>query len=428
MLMHKSSAAAACPRTDSRSAAHRIWATVPPEFAERLRPLAGQITADAITEIQRAVAAYQRPLTGKFRELLVGSVDVAVRQAYDYLGNPDARQDEWAAAFRRAGRVEFLEGRTTDALQTAVRVGARVAWRHLSAEGQAAGVSAEVLFAIADAIFVYVDEMCAVAVEGYTEAQAQASGARERRRRELLRLLVAETATPATTLAALAASADWVMPERLAVIALEYLESKVPTPRAMFPDSVLVDLESYEPCLVLPDPDEATLVAVTARLGVRRGAVGPTVDAADAPRSLALARRAVELANRGVLSGRQLIRCDDHLTTLALLSDEFLVDRIAENVLAPLADLTDKQRERLESTLLAWLATRGGVAEVATRLSVHPQTVRYRLHQLEDLFGDSLTDHEKRFAIEIALRARALRSPKRTQGQGSPHPASRAAR
>ena len=43
--------------------------------------------------------------------------------------------------------------------------------------------------------------------------------------------------------------------------------------------------------------------------------------------------------------------------------------------------------------------------EVAHRLRVHPQTVRYRLHQLEDLFGDALTDPQARFELEIALRA-----------------------
>jgi hypothetical protein len=39
---------------------------------------------------------------------------------------------------------------------------------------------------------------------------------------------------------------------------------------------------------------------------------------------------------------------------------------------------------------------------------VHPQTVRYRLRQLEDLFGDQLLDPDLRFELEIVLRARHL--------------------
>lgn len=48
------------------------------------------------------------------------------------------------------------------------------------------------------------------------------------------------------------------------------------------------------------------------------------------------------------------------------------------------------------------------------RLDVHPQTVRYRLRSLESILGDQLVDAERRFAIEVVLRALALRS--RTEG------------
>lgn len=42
-------------------------------------------------------------------------------------------------------------------------------------------------------------------------------------------------------------------------------------------------------------------------------------------------------------------------------------------------------------------------------LDVHPQTVRYRLRNLESIFGDQLTDPENRFATEVVLRALHLR-------------------
>jgi hypothetical protein len=44
------------------------------------------------------------------------------------------------------------------------------------------------------------------------------------------------------------------------------------------------------------------------------------------------------------------------------------------------------------------------------RLHVHPQTVRYRLRQLEELFGDQLLDPDLRFDLEIVLRARRLQN------------------
>jgi DNA-binding PucR family transcriptional regulator len=45
---------------------------------------------------------------------------------------------------------------------------------------------------------------------------------------------------------------------------------------------------------------------------------------------------------------------------------------------------------------------------VARRLGVHPQTVRYRLRRLEELFGDALTETESRYELELALRGRTL--------------------
>ena len=43
---------------------------------------------------------------------------------------------------------------------------------------------------------------------------------------------------------------------------------------------------------------------------------------------------------------------------------------------------------------------------------MHPQTVRYRLNQLREVFGSALDDADARFELELALR---LRRP----GEGS---------
>ncbi|MGH2714951.1 MAG: helix-turn-helix domain-containing protein, partial [Thermoleophilaceae bacterium] len=38
----------------------------------------------------------------------------------------------------------------------------------------------------------------------------------------------------------------------------------------------------------------------------------------------------------------------------------------------------------------------------------HPQTVRYRLARLRELFGERLDEPDGRFELELALRARRL--------------------
>jgi DNA-binding PucR family transcriptional regulator len=50
--------------------------------------------------------------------------------------------------------------------------------------------------------------------------------------------------------------------------------------------------------------------------------------------------------------------------------------------------------------------------EVAAALGIHPQTARYRLRQLESLFGDRLDDPDFRFAAGLVLYGRSLRSTK----------------
>ncbi|MGW4641011.1 helix-turn-helix domain-containing protein [Sphaerisporangium sp. NPDC004334] len=98
------------------------------------------------------------------------------------------------------------------------------------------------------------------------------------------------------------------------------------------------------------------------------------------------------------------------MAALVVFRDEELVAALAAVRLAPLAHLCPRQRDRLAETLLAWLRYGRGAGEVAARLHVHPQTVRYRLRQLEELYGDQLADPDVRFELEVVLRARqALR-------------------
>jgi DNA-binding PucR family transcriptional regulator len=94
--------------------------------------------------------------------------------------------------------------------------------------------------------------------------------------------------------------------------------------------------------------------------------------------------------------------------TLVLLADAELASLLARQVLAPLRGLRPEVADRLADTLLAWLESADNAETAARRLHVHPQTVRYRLRQLTELFGDMLVEPEARFRLQVALRARRL--------------------
>src|SRR6266542_3023749 len=201
---------------------------------------------------------------------------------------------------------------------------------------------------------------------------------------------------------AAAETARWRLPRRLAAVAIDGCSAE-PTPPVLAPD-ILVSVDRAEPCLLVPDPRPRTRSLATALAGLR-AAVGPAVATADAVKSLRWARDALALAGRGILPGDELIWCEDHLATLAVFRDQHLLTLLAARRLAPLDGLRASQRDLLTGTLLAWLQLDKNATEVAAQLHVHPQTVRYRLRQLDRLFGPALRDPRTRFELEIALRA-----------------------
>ena len=66
-------------------------------------------------------------------------VSEALRQFVALIRDPDRGRGPGREVYVGLGRGELREGRTLDALQSAYRVGARVAWRRLSAAAVAAG-------------------------------------------------------------------------------------------------------------------------------------------------------------------------------------------------------------------------------------------------------------------------------------------------
>ncbi|WP_405741093.1 helix-turn-helix domain-containing protein [Streptomyces sp. NBC_00028] len=195
-----------------------------------------------------------------------------------------------------------------------------------------------------------------------------------------------------------------------------------PSPPArgpIVPPEFLARFDVQPAVLVVPDPEgPGRARAVAGALQGLRAAMGPTVSLQEGARSLRWASEALELVRRGVLPDAEMVRCQDHLATLLLLRDDALVDAMAERRLRPLEQVRPPQRERLAETLLSWLSAGHNASEVAVRLAVHPQTVRYRMRQLDDLFGAELQDPVAQFEMQLALRALQLRRGARGPGAG----------
>jgi PucR C-terminal helix-turn-helix domain len=379
------------------------------ETAAVVRARLGEAVPEMIEAIAAGVPGYAGRARPDYRQRLADAVTSAVACFIAHVARPDQSTRAITAEFRAIGGTAAREGRTLDALQDALRLGARVAWRWLCEAD--AGLDRRELSRVGEAVFAYLDELAAACAQGYAEARVQAAGDRQR---QLLGAIVSDPPPRAELVASLARAAAWVVPARVAVVVLGGRQQD----GLVLPPGVLADWTGPEPCLLVPDPDGPGRQAALDRAlsdrapgdRAQRGrpaAIGPSVPLARAAQSLRWARHALALARAGVIPAGP-IRCEEHLSTLLILADEDLAAALRARRLAPLARLRPAQRDRIAETLLAWLQLGENAAEVAQRIHVHPQTVRYRMRQIHELFGDELRDPDRRFELQLALRIRTL--------------------
>lgn len=376
-------------------------------LAARLPDVAERCVAAIVEE----VPAYTRALSGAFRGDLERAVQFALsgflrRAAHGGDEAPRPIQGALEGA-HTLGQGEARSGRSMDALLAAYRVGARVAWRELSETSVQHGVDAMTLARFAELVFTYIDDLSAASVTGHAEELAAVGRVREQRRERLAAGLLARHDERA--LRGLADRADWSVPETLtAVIVDGHVAGSVAgalgreTLRAP-EDPAGGDLVA----LLVPDSHGPGRQHVMRVLAGRPAYVGPARQWTDVATSYDRASRVRHLVR--AVDGP--VDTESHLSALVLRSDPESLADLRIRALAPLADLRPATAARLAETLLAWLLHQGRRDDVAAMLHVHPQTVRYRMSQVRDLYGERLYDADQVKELLVALLAGPVPSP-----------------
>jgi hypothetical protein len=387
-------------------------AALPRRLADLFRPELASLAGEIVDEIRGTIPSYARPLDGPYGKSIRAGVHHAIILFVDQIAEPEVSVQHCHDVHRKLGQNEMREGRSLDALQAAYRIGARVAWRRIMRVGTRNGLSSAVMSQLADAIFAFMDRLASVALDGYLEAKALSAGAMHTWRRRLLGLILETPQAPARAIAELAQLVGWTVPDLVAPVAVQPLPGTGHNQRHPVLDGdVLAELDGVEPHLLVPGPAIAgRLKAIRTALPECRLSVGPSVPLRLAADSLRWARKALLLAEDDVIKAGQVVSCDDHLSTVLVHSDERLFHQLEHRLLAPLKEMTPKQQDRTIETLRAWLDTQGSVLDMAAKLKVHPQTIRYRMRQLEATFDDCLHDPRRRFELELVLRATAARN------------------
>jgi hypothetical protein len=303
------------------------------------------------------------------------------------------------------GRGEVRSGRTMDVLLSAYRVGAKVAWREWSRVAIDAGVSGGWLARFAELTFSYIDELSAASVSGHAEEVAHRDQAQQRKLEHFTRRLLA--GGPVEALQADADRAGWQPPASISAVLL-------PATRARGIRSI-IEASSLELTDDLPGVEDgeeivALLVPTIGASGRshlkdvlagRTAIVGPGKPWFDAGLSYG---RALQVHGLGLKAGPDgSIDADDHLVDLVVGSDPDALGDLRARVLAPLESLRPSTVEKLTETLRAWLLFQGRREDIAAALFIHPQTVRYRMGQIRELYGDQLNDPEVVLAATVAL-------------------------
>lgn len=381
---------------------------LPQEFAAIMRPELPSLIKEIGVEVTRAYPEYARLLSGPNGQAIRVGVEQSLSSFVDLVAEPSASTSLRDDMCRRFGRFEAYEGRTMETLQGAYRLGARIALRRAQKVGRSYNFSPTLMLSFADALFAYIDELESLSREGFLEVQSQTGEQGEAMRRRLLHLILAGRPAPRTAIAELCEQTGWTLPEQVTLVAVR---SPATLDRAAADRDVLTDLSDPQPHLLIPGAfDDARRRMLDGALLGTHAAIGLTVPTALASDSIRWARRVLELVDTNIIDDAPVVFCEDHLITLWLLSDPVLVDQLARRELAPISGISATRRERLVETLRIWLDTRGTAAHMGELLDVHPQTVRYRMRNLESIFGEQLTDPESRFSTEAVLRALQLRA------------------
>ena len=360
----------------------------------------------AVEAIIAEVPGYAAALSGKLRANIEQAVQIAlggfIALAEDAgRADPGRPQRPALAAAYQLGRGEARSGRTMDALQAAYRVGARVCWRAQSAVLVADGVPAGDVAHFAELVFAYIDELSAASVAGHNDERETTGRVRELYLERVGRLLMDGAAED--ELADAAERAGWTPPRTLtavlvaeqrarpALAVLDMATLRLPGDLADLDDTAL---------LLVPDAAGPRRDRLLAALDGQRAVVGPARPWTGVAASVARAVRCRELV--GPVSGGP-VDTEAHLTALIAGADPEALADLRERVLAPLAGLRPTARARLEQTLRSWLLHGGRREDVAADLVVHPQTVRYRMTQVRELYGDRLQDPLVVYELVVAL-------------------------
>ncbi|MFE9428615.1 PucR family transcriptional regulator [Kitasatospora sp. NPDC006697] len=310
------------------------------------------------------------------------------------------------------GRLRAGQGVPLPEVLRAYRLGFTTLWEHLLAEADRSGPSAQgALLRAATSIWEASDTYSQALTAAYRDAVAERLLETDRRRSALVAALVDGPPPGDDTAWEIAQLLDFPYQGTFLVVNAEAAGGAAPLPglearcRALEVGSAWRAQPGNElGVLSCPGRRAVELVLETVRAcATGRVGVSPAFERLDqTPRALRYAQVALESLPAGSVTVRQL---DDTPLTEMVMTNLETTRRAVNRILGGLLSLPEDDRTTLLATARAWLEANGSAAEAARQLFCHQNTVRYRMHRIEEHLRGPLDNPKIVAELAMALDA-----------------------
>jgi PucR C-terminal helix-turn-helix domain/GGDEF-like domain len=299
------------------------------------------------------------------------------------------------------GTARALAGVPLPAVMTAYRIGFRFMWEQTLAAARAAAIPTDSILDATARVFLAQDTFTQAMATAYRQQLTAQILEQEEERSALVEALLSRRITDtqslweAADLLRLPTSGPYVVVAAelpaIGKLGLPTIENKlsirdIRSAWRLLPDLQVGIVHLRGPATVetLDRVVEVLRQAAIARVGIS----SPFHELAETSDALRFARLAVT----GKPSPDSLVAVfDDSTLAVAAVSAPEVMARIRSSVLGRLNALPTEERTVLLDTFHAWLDAGGSANDTAAKIYCHPNTVRHRLHRIEELTGRSLS-------------------------------------
>jgi hypothetical protein len=394
------------PRMDGERARRQVI-----EVAEALCARTDELATAVAQAITREVTLYQATEPVPFERVVHGCA-TNIRSVLNAI-SAGTEFDPTAAA--NLGIERACDGVPLAAVMEAYRVGFRAVWdaavKEVTGRGQMNGEAVQLL---TTKIFAAQDIFTAAMTAAYRDEQTRRLVGDESEREVLIdsvlhgRLFEQWSIWEAADCLRLPAQGPYVVvaaESSVGAEALPGIESKLRSMDVFSAWQLLPDMQ-VGIVHVKSDKQLANVLALVSRMASNRVGVSAQFDdLRDTAQALRYAR--VTLRGRSD-QGPRVTQFDGSILSTAAVSAPEVMVKLAMPIIECFAELTANERDVLFETFRVWLENDGSLRAVGELLFCHPNTVRYRLHRIEQRTGRSVTRPRDVAELSLAFEVHRL--------------------